>query len=160
MLSNLFFTKISKVHPGPCTRDFLITGLHGSGTVWIICFALSSTDLLGVGQQGGLSSHCYSDGYITVGICPIVGLFIFIRFVSNTLALWKSLRTPIRSWSFPSNSLFVRCFQRRICGCRWIHCKNPHEMMRFLLPNIISGILSFYRLLIYNRLYGGVLAGL
>ena len=57
-----------------------------------ICLALSRAALLGVGWWGGLSSHIFTDVSNVVGIWPIAGLFIFSRWVYNTLDFWKSIK--------------------------------------------------------------------
>ena len=60
-----------------------LDGLH-------IYLALVSAELLGVGWQGGFSSHIFTDVSITVGYLTSLVLFIFKMCVYQTLAFWKN----------------------------------------------------------------------
>ena len=107
MLYNLCFINLSKVHPWPFNREYLITGRNVSWTVWIICPAFSSTALLRLGRWVGLSSHSYPYVSITVVICPLW----------DSLFLQDAFPTPWpfdKSWGFqsilggpPFNCLFM-----------------------------------------------------
>ena len=57
MISKLFFTNPSKVHPGPCTHVFLSTANTSLGRSEIFDLVLASKALLWVGQRDNSSSN-------------------------------------------------------------------------------------------------------
>ena len=60
-------------------------------TVRIIFPILYRTFLLGDGWWDGFSSHIYPYVSRTVGICPVVGLFVFAGYISNKLAFKENI---------------------------------------------------------------------
>ena len=80
----------------------------------IVRLAFSSASLLKVGWWVGFSFHSYPDVSITVGIWPILGLFIITRCVSKTLAFWGGLEDSAPLLGVPLSVVFVQCFQRRL----------------------------------------------
>ena len=67
-------------------------------------------ELIRVGWRGGFSSHSYPDVSVMVGICPIVGLFIFTRCVSNTLDFRKNIEDSDPLLGFPIRIFFCATF--------------------------------------------------
>ena len=101
-----YFTNLSKVHTGPCTHSFVVTGRLIFQSVFIFCIALASAVLLGVDQWGGFSSPILL-------ICPAwlasahYWYFLVLQvFLSNTLA-FRKIPWGLRSVLGGSTSTFL-----------------------------------------------------
>ena len=77
------FTELFKVHTGPCCMQFLITGRLIACMAYIICLALASATLLGVGCWSSSSSHKYLLWTARLSLCHII--FRFTSFVVQNL---------------------------------------------------------------------------
>ena len=91
VLSKWIFKSLSSFYPGPRTREFVVTSLCVSWTVWIFFLTLVSSTLLGIDWRGGLSSRMCLVVSIMGIICPLVGFLVLQGVSSNTLAFRQHL---------------------------------------------------------------------
>ena len=101
--------------------------------------------------------------YIMVGICPKVGLFIFTRFISNTLAFREILRNLLRSWVFPFWFSLSDFFWRSLQSFWRIlyHCQFPRDLLGVFFLLILSEVSAIFDILLISACsLDGVLTGI
>ena len=129
--------------------------------VFIFCLALDRAALIRVGGWGGFSSHHYPCVSIMVGICSILGLFIFTVCVSNTLAFWKILRTPIYSQGFSFRFSGVRRLPEEAPKLQVDFLTISVQLVSSFPSDLLRGIRFCCRVVeirpLVCRSYGGVL---
>ena len=76
----------------------------------IFGLAIASGDLIGISLPGGFSSNMFPDVFITVVCLPILGLFIFTRRVSITLAFRLNIEVTDPFLGVPLSIFFVLPF--------------------------------------------------
>ena len=127
----------------------------------IFGLALASASLIGIGRRGGFSSHIIPNMYIRVGYLTSLGLFIFTRWIYNTLEFWRKLEDyalllevlllifDVRRFleEAPKLSekflLMLPTFSKRKLWKRWISCwLFLHEMAYSVPSNTLGGIRS------------------
>ena len=133
MISKLFFTNPSKVHPGPCTHVFLSTANTSLGRSEIFDLVLASKALLWVGQQDNSSSNKVYLPSDAAGFWPKI--FIFTRCVFLHLGYSLSLASqPYPIWK-PWGS--ARCLCTR--------CIVGTNLLVRGLPSLFSSFWYFWR---------------
>ena len=101
----------------------MISGWCVFQTVCIFCCALARAALLRVSRRGIFSSNIYRTASITVGIFPVVLLFIFQGEIPTPWHFGIILRTLIRSWGFLFQLSLSGVFWRRLQSCRvFLNC--------------------------------------
>ena len=153
-----YFTNLYNVHPGPCTREFVIHGRRIDRTACIIWSCAC--------QHGPSGFWLVVFDSLCLLLCPArfssshLGDFFVLQGVSyNTLPLWKNiegsspfLRVPIACWC-------VWCFWRRLRSCWWIWCQFLRNLDCMICPiflavsNIVSGLI-YLSALIWRRSCG------
>ena len=133
--------------------DMSSGGLHISPTVF-------SVALFGVGWQGSFSSHIFPDVSIKVGYLPSLGSFIFIRWVSNTLAFQQNIDDSDPFFTIPILIfLMYNIFRRRIRSCQKNFWPFPPELVVCSVQSPWGSPLLSPGFWSSDRFSGGVSAG-
>ena len=112
------FTKLFKVNMEPCNCALVITGWHVSWIFWMICIAISSASLLGVGRWDGSYPHKYLLQPERLDFCPgifrstrlaVLNLGYLLYLDSQSFPLQKSWESvcPLCAWCIDGFTLTV-----------------------------------------------------
>ena len=81
----MFLINLSKGHPGPCNRAFVITSRRFSWTVWIFVLKFPARPLSGLVGDASSPPIKFTPTFWHRWYLPIVGIFIFTRCVVQHL---------------------------------------------------------------------------